>query len=402
MAKELIAPTIAGPFAPALFSYDPLDSKFRPQLPEKHPAFLFDLINVRPKTFQTNNAQFETPKNGTRMGPISLRFTIPPLTRTGGTYARLPNWAGIRLVKSLEIRYGNNRLGNVLDGESLLMLVKKNLKQDDLDLIAGPAGANLSQGQREARALNAQTFTFPLPLPWCDDIRKWIPVETLSNGLDIDIQFRNVRELVKSDAVDVSASVDNPILITLMSNDVIQVAEDIRKITESDQGMTIPFTDVQTTTDTIPTNSVYYKDFSLRTIRGYVESFWVDVKPLASSLPLNYEPDDRADIATVQVNANNSDLIKEIDTPFVCSELWRYFFPGPIEPGVFAWSFSLNPTETYHSFGAQYFGGMRDPYMYLRFDAGELAVNGNYEVKMYAFVKNRLQIRKNTMVTLLI
>lgn len=408
MAKELLAPTLAGPFSPFLFSNDPADDHFRPQQIHASPVLLLDHIEQTPKTSNALHAEFETPKNGSRMGNVSLRFSVSPLARANGsgTYARLPNFAGFYLIKSVLVRYGNNKLGNTLDGEAMLGMWRKNMKQEDLDLLAMSTGGNMSDGQRNAAAAGWQTFTVPLYLPWVDDPRKWIPVENFQNGIDIIVDFHAPRDVCDTDATGVQATINDMKIKVVMTNQSKAVMDDIFAVCNSAEGMIIPFCDVETTeSKPISALTTEVKTFELRQIRGYVTAFHVSVYPKAKRLPLHYDPEAKNNIKTLAIKANNSDLLKEVDNQYVHTELWRMFFPGPVIPGTFGYSFSLSPTETYHNYGCVYFGGLRDPMAWLTFAAGELAgdpVADLYEAKMTAYVANCLQIKGDTIVTLLV
>lgn len=407
MAKELLVSAYTIPFLGLTYTTDTSLSIFNGGEWVTRPPFLVDMVDQPPTGTTTfPDCTFQTPNNGTKLGPVWLKYSVSAINRNGtGTYARLPQWAGFRNIDVVTVRYGSNRLEE-MTGEGMLKKMLKHSKQSDQDIIAQGAGGNLTDAQRNQLALAQQDFCVPLWLFWTDEPRKYLPAELFARGLDICIKFKNpLAQIMYSDADNPVATITNPNLRCMMINVTAQEAQDIKAKLASADGMNIPFEEVQLIEDTrLLTGSTVYNNFKLDGLRSNVTDYLLEVH-LSSDIftPNKYEPDNYIIWNTWGVKANLQDLVRPVEFNFMQYELWRLFYADtPMIYGLTAGSFNFAPEDDYNCYGSVYFGGLRDPCGSMTFAPGVLNGAGGYTIRLYAFVRNCINVKANNIQKLLV
>ena len=411
MAKELIIPSLSSPFARYLYSDTASDSAYAPVLPDTHPPFLKDVFPITSINSQTGPIApgqaltFETPKNGSRLGKVYLSYSVSALTQTGGSTISLPNYAGYECIDHIDVYYGSNKIQTVT-GHQAWLRVYKSLPVEDIGAIASTSGGGLTLGGRQAVATAPQQFFVELPLFWCDNTHKYIPIENFTTGITINVYFLPPVQLLQATGTNPTFTYYNSMLYcTTIAQTVGEVSQIRNLVAATSDGYVVPCLDVETARMIVNQGTTDVQLDVTPKIKGHVTDFILEVRAQAdlntpgaivldNTLP--YNP------LTVGIMANNNYLMHDQIAPFLIYNHWREEYVGVNTRNLIAWSFALNPAENFHTYGSVYFGGMRSILLHLTFAPGQLSSAAGYYVDMTCWERNAVQLKGDTMAALLI
>lgn len=404
MSKELLLPGTVSPYQSMIFSNDQRQSIFYPEEPSKSPPFLVDFVDASLSSGSYPTYYFKTPAYGNRLGTTWLEYSIGPIALTGGTYARLPQYGGLRLIDHITVRYGSNQL-ETFTGQDILSKIQSTELAELQDITFARVGGNMTDAERNQAATAVQTFRVPIPFFWADDPRCNIAPAVFNQPIDIEIgMVSQLANVVQTDATAVSTTWTDPKLkfMAAMVTDAEMVS--YNALINSSTGLFTRSDVIQSLmSDTIPANATNFK-IKLDAIRNYVTYMLIEVHGNSDvSVPLAYNPDNYIVWSRFRISANQSDLVRWTSYDFAQNELWKmYFSPIPMVPGLVAISFAAKPTDPFNYSGAVNFAGFSDPILELEFAAGALTDPLGYRCKVTYITCNGITISSNSAMKLLV
>lgn len=147
---------------------------------------------------------FEVDKEGTVLKELSLHFTAPALPGLIGgvpTFQRYPDYAALQILsfdQPIQYVYGSSKVMEVHPDQ---IFSEHNLLEDEHKFNNSfLLGGELTQAQRNTKALAPQEFVVKLPTPW-DGEGNELPICALSNKIKITCRFAPAAQAIQTDGV---------------------------------------------------------------------------------------------------------------------------------------------------------------------------------------------------------
>lgn len=245
---------------------------------------------------------FETVKNCTGVHKFVLRATVPALSTvvTGGTYARLCNYASNAIFHRTSIRYTGNELATY--DQMGPFLQSRRAPIGDRTMYDTIHGGNLSAAQRNTLATAKQVIELVVTVPWsqehADEEKHILPITALANRLAFAFSIAPMTSFIQTDGTfnTTSLTLENITLRPIIVHTTAGVREELAASAHRPSGIQYPHCEFIREEIRIRPGDIGpdATSFPLRNMRGPCKSFSVvffEVDAISGSDPAPFDID---------------------------------------------------------------------------------------------------------------
>jgi hypothetical protein len=401
---------MSAPIAPFVYNTDISGSAWNYVAPDQHPTFIMDSSNCKNSSStiplawgQVNPTSFVMQKTGSKVGDPYLRVVLGPLTATGGTYCRFPNFPIHAAIDTIQWMQAQNRLTEPISGDTILQKTILDNLPEDLDVFFANAAGNLSAGSRNAAAQGNQTIYVPLSPYFADNANKWVFVEPF-NPDDLpraDIKFKNLANFVQTDGT-------NPQCNIISANVEWNVVRQIQSVIDAERMQNMAgcrysgvepklISVVMKPQDLVTSNNNFVVDLS--SITGNIVSFSAKVRAVDDLTANNTE--NILPWISYSLRSTNMTILADVD-PYRMSVHRKKYITGTPANNQIVYSFSLDASESHHAYGSIWLKGLNVPSLYIKVDPTQYTAVNGYRIEFMCWVRTEIQQKGDQIVRLLI
>jgi hypothetical protein len=398
MSRDLLQSHV-GPESPLVLGFNPItDSPWLPRNWKKTINHIIDRRDLPAESTGTygGHTVFKISKIAEKVSKLQSVITVSALTRVGGTQSRFVKFVGFEMIDRAELSYAGNPL-QTLYGLQLYLWSRMHKRSDKRDSEALLVGGIEAVTTRNTLATAAQTFYVDLPFFFTYETHNSFPILVLAEELRLEIYYKTLPQIVQSDATlgNVTGSITSQELrVTYIHN--IQKEREILKVgVNSDDGILFPVLDVERQPlYLIPSGSSSPFQIKLTNPKSpstYCQFIFRKNSEINSVTYAN-EPNSFQHIASWNMEANNSPLVREVEHDYQLNYLNPLYYDGRSEENIYGHSWSLMPENRMDAHGSNYFGMQNNPIINVTFSASNTPAE-NWYFDGFFYVHNFIQVK---------
>jgi major capsid protein len=328
-------------------------------------VFMFDWRPIKPTNSVTAPSQvgyWKLPKISDRIAKVRFEGDVV-VTATGGTYLRLVDWFGVRVIKKIDVSYNGNLLQTITAKQMYDRMI---IEDDEQDVHAAGvlAGGNWTKSQRENAVAGGATwhFQWDLPLFFTVDPSYALQTIALSNEISIDVTIEDPGKLVETDGTSPVVTLSNIQLSILALHATPMDRAKTLKSSMMEDGFIFKFVDYVSQQYQSPANETA-PSIQLTAIRGPV----IDLRTTRqrdsniNSTTFANDPNVYELIPHVNEQANGSDVFRNELGNSMLFYHNRLFHRGPVGSRIYSISHAIEPDHKIHSTGSLNYGNLNAP-----------------------------------------
>lgn len=342
--------------------------------------------------------RFTFPKRSTFIGQHQLVATLSAMTAASGT-SRLVDFAGFRLYPSIVYRYGSNVL-QTIDYITMHFLHRLFKRKEAAEAEAILVGGNLSIAEREALALQPQTFYTDIPNFWASHPSEYINRDALSHDLEVAVTTASAGDISQN----TTGTIPTVTLTSLALRAVLHHVEDDERDdhtarTLSAAGVVMPIRDYEEQLNNSIAGGQLVYNINLALLKGLAADIRFAFRRTTAFTPgsVNNKPFEYVafdnDSLSWQIKASGIQVVSSMtgrENIYLHNASDHTSMAGI---PLYGYSASWDPEDTVNSTGHHNYGGFSSPQLILTFssDPGPLTMDiWNFALNTVQHVKGEI------------